>query len=76
MDQYIGIMELDMPEYNYPYFTILQDSNGYKATDPTNNGYFTILEGVETLEQLYNDLTDYVITCGKYDYIKDNGDNQ
>jgi hypothetical protein len=73
MDQYIGTIELDLPEYNYPYFTILQDGNGYKAINPTNNGYFTIIDGVETLEQLYDDLTNYVITCGKYDLIKDNG---
>lgn len=61
MDQYIGIIQLDMPEYNHPYFTILKDDNGYKAIDPTNNGYFTIIEGVETLEQLYDDLIQHVM---------------
>lgn len=66
MDQYIGIIELDIPEMNYPYFTILKDDNGYKAINPTNNGYFIIIEGVETLEQLCDDLIQHVMEDKSY----------
>jgi hypothetical protein len=59
-DQYIGIIELKNHLGEYHNFTILKDDNGYKAVSPTNNGYFTLLEGYETLEQLHTKLCDSI----------------
>jgi hypothetical protein len=53
MDKYIGIIELESGRY----FTILKDDNGYKAGSVTSNGYFSNMEGYETIEELYNALT-------------------
>ena len=51
-DQYIGIIELE----SGAYYTVLKDHKGYKAVSPTNNGYFTVLEGYDDLEALYEHL--------------------
>jgi hypothetical protein len=51
-DEYIGVIEL----YNGAYYTILKDNKGYKAVNPTNNGYFIVIEGYDDLQALYDAL--------------------
>ena len=57
-DKYIGIIEIQDIKGDFYPFTILKDENGLKAVSPTNNGYFTKLEGFDTLEAIYNALGD------------------
>jgi hypothetical protein len=52
IDNYIGIIDLD----NGAYYTVLKDNKGYKAVNPTNNGYFTVIEGYDDLQALYDAL--------------------
>jgi hypothetical protein len=59
-DEYIGIIELQNHLGEYHTFTILKDNKGYKAVSPTNNGYFTLLEGYETLTDIYTKLADSI----------------
>jgi len=64
IDKYIGIIEISKGRY----FTILKDANGYKAVNPTNNGYFTIVKNHAELGTLYNHLYSIYGNVGDDDF--------